>query len=51
MLQIAILNEKEFIRYKFIQLRRIGVRRKLIDNYFHVAGPNDKKKYFYVTIL
>ena len=46
MLQIAILNVKEFIRYEFIQLRRTGVRRKLIDNYFHVIDPNDKKKIF-----
>ncbi len=46
MLKIALLNVKEFIRYEFIELKRTGIRRKLIDNYFHVVDPNDKKKIF-----
>jgi len=46
MLKIALLNVKEFIRYEFIELKRTGIRRKLVDNYFHVVDPNDKKKIF-----
>ena len=46
MLKIALLNVKEFIRYEFIELKRTGIRRKLVDNYFHVIDPNDKKKIF-----
>lgn len=48
MLEIAIANVKEFIRYEFIQLKRTGIKRKLIDNYFNVVGndPNDKSKIF-----
>ena len=46
MIKYALLNIKEFIRYEFIELKRTGLRRKLIDNYFHVIDPNDKKKIF-----
>ena len=46
MIKIALLNVKEFIRYEFLELKRTGIRRKLIDNYFHVIDPNDKKKIF-----
>ena len=44
MIKIALLNVKEFIRYQFIQLNRIGIKRQLIDSYFHVLDKNDPKK-------
>ena len=46
MIDIAVQNVKEFIRYEFIQLKRTGVKRKLIDNYFNVIDKEDKKKIF-----
>ena len=44
MIKIALLNVKEFIRYQFIQLNRIGIKRQLIDSYFYVINKNDPKK-------
>jgi hypothetical protein len=44
MIKIALLNVKEFIRYQFIQLNRVGIKRQLIDSYFHVIDKNDPKK-------
>ena len=44
MLRISLLNVKEFIRYQFIQLNRIGIKRQLIDSYFYVIDKNDPKK-------
>ena len=44
MIKIALLNVKEFIRYQFIQLNRIGIKRDLIDSYFYVIDKNDPKK-------
>ena len=44
MIRISLLNIKEFIRYQFIQLNRIGMKRQLIDSYFHVIDKNDPKK-------
>ena len=44
MIKIALLNIKEFIRYQFIQLNRIGIKRQLIDNYFYVIDKNNPKK-------
>ena len=44
MLRISLLNVKEFIRYQFIQLNRIGIKRLLVDSYFYVIDKNDPKK-------
>jgi len=44
MIRISLLNVKEFIRYQFIQLNRIGMKRQLIDSYFHIIDKNDPKK-------
>ena len=44
MIKIALLNVKEFIRYQFIQLNRVGIKRQLIDSYFYVIDKNDPKK-------
>ena len=44
MIKIALLNVKEFIRYQFIQLNRLGIKRQLIDSYFYVIDKNDPKK-------
>ena len=44
MISISLLNIKEFIRYQFIQLNRTGIKRQLIDSYFHVIDKNDPKK-------
>ena len=44
MIKIALLNIKEFIRYQFIQLNRLGIKRQLIDSYFYVIDKNDPKK-------
>ena len=44
MIRISLLNVKEFIRYQFIQLNRIGMKRQLIDSYFHIIDKNNPKK-------
>ena len=44
MLNIAILNIKEIIRYKFIQLNYDSTTNELIDSYFLVIDPSDPKK-------
>lgn len=46
MISLGIKNVREFIKYQFITLKRGGVRRKLIDNYFIVKDQNDKSKIF-----
>ena len=44
MLKTALLNIKEYLRYQFIQLNTKGIKRHLIDSYFHVIDKNDPKK-------
>ena len=44
MIKIALLNIKELLRYQFIQLNQRGIKRHLIDSYFHVIDKNDPKK-------
>ena len=44
MIRIALLNIKEFIRYRFLQLGKVGIKKKLIDNYFHVIDENIPQK-------
>ena len=44
MIKIALLNTQEYLRYQYIQLNRRGIKRKLIDSYFHVIDKNDPKK-------
>ena len=46
MIEIAIQNVKKSLQHEIIDLKRTGVRREIIDSYFHIINENNPELIF-----